>query len=121
MISPFNIKHNMTDTMYGRYAVPNKYGMQVLRDVFPKGKVKKDKLVFLSTGGLTGHSRTVEDIELSELEQEDKPSITFVILDTTHVVTMYGNAVVSNADDLNFLTLLRDNSIKAMMKISKGK
>jgi hypothetical protein len=117
----FKVKHNMVDTNYGRHAVPNKYGMSVLRDVFPHAKVTKEAIVLFSTGGVTGHTTTLEQLVKDyPFPSNEVRTISFVILKPEHVVTMYGNAVVSGMDDLQFLMTLRSNSLHVMSEFGKG-
>ena len=121
MFNAFTIKHNMTDTNYGRYVIPNKYGMSVLRDVFPHAKVTKEAIVLFSTGGVTGHMTTLEQLVKDyPFPSDEVRTISFVILKPEHVVTMYGNAVVSSMDDLQFLMTLRSNSLQVMSEFGKG-
>lgn len=95
--------------------------MQEIKELFPNGIADERNLIFLSTGGIHGSKRTIEDCEYV-LRGEDefieplangKTLITVLIVHPAPCVLRFGEVQV-NMEDLNYLRQLVRSTIESI-------
>lgn len=121
----------MTETMWRREPKPRhgdgvtysvlrlcdeSFGMDALRKMFPNGTANDLNFVLFSTSGIHGSYGTIEDAE-REMQSDDEPSVTFVVVQPRIVSMRYGCAHPKSADDIAFLKTLRSSSHRAVASI----
>ena len=93
-----------------RFVKSVKYGMDRLREIFPDGEANQMNFCLFSTSGVHGSYWTIEEVELNQ-----SPEVTFLIVHPRLVAMQYGNVEPKTAEDFAFLKKLRQSSKDVIM------
>jgi len=85
-------------------------GMAALREMYPDGEADELNFVLFSTSGVHGSYCTIKDQEPQNLEADQEPMLTFLIVHPRLVSLRYGNCEPRTPEDFAFLRKLRESS-----------
>lgn len=99
--------------------------MDDIRECFPDGKADDMNWLFLSTSGVHGSYKNLNDFEneayRKELEEEDIPfAITVLVIRPRTVVALYGEIEVKTKEEVEFLRRLVRTTIKHVELTQRG-
>lgn len=96
----------------------NSNGMDLLKSSFPNGEVNSLNFVLFSTSGVHGSYFTIEEVEEEPINEEnEKNSVTFLIINPRIVCLRYGVCYPESKEDFEFLKILRQNSMNVISTI----
>ena len=82
--------------------------MDVLRSLFPDGEANDLNFAMFSTSGTHGSYLTIEDV-VASLETDEPSKLTVLVIQPRVVRMLYGEVAIT-ADDVPYLTKLRESS-----------
>ena len=108
---------------YNIFSTSESIGMEAIRHIFADGEADKFNFCLFSTSGVHGSHQTIEEAEkiwkngCDEYGDDAEPSVTFLIIQPRLVCMRYGNCIIRNLDDIEFLKKLRASSHNIVLGI----